>query len=200
MKQQSYSSLLFQSRTRIKKKNCPHFLCNFRPSCHCVSFQYIFKKNKSFSISFCNAHIILIILRKKRAHPPFCAIYFISPLHKSSLHESRPSSWMSLVTIFTTSLPPNSAPGFFTFSEMRSSTNPLSLATSTPIRAQPRSLSHPSTSKPRPNVSNSIAPQNSSNVYALKAVVFECQKRKRKRKTPACNRNKGMETYASNHE
>lgn len=82
---------------------------------------------------------------------------------------SNPSSSISFLTSLITSVSPTSAPGFLTFSAITSSTRPLSLATKTPILAQPLSLSHPSTSRPLPRVSSSIGPENIRSVYALKA-------------------------------
>lgn len=84
-------------------------------------------------------------------------------------YASIPSSSINLTTILITSSPPRLSPGFSTFFAMRSSTMPRSLATRTPIRAHPLSLSHPSTNRPRPMVSSSVGPENSSSVYALKA-------------------------------
>lgn len=84
-------------------------------------------------------------------------------------HASNPSSSINFVTALITSLSRRSIEGFSTFLSMMLSTMPLSLEMRTPIRAQPLKRSHPSTTRPRPRVSNSIAPENIKSVYALKA-------------------------------
>lgn len=79
-------------------------------------------------------------------------------------HASNPSSSINFVTALITSLSRRSIEGFSTFLAMILSTMPLSLEMRTPMRAQPLKRSHPSTTRPRPRVSSSIAPENINSV------------------------------------
>lgn len=84
-------------------------------------------------------------------------------------YASNPSSSINFVTALITSLSLRSIEGFSTFLAIMLSTIPLSLEMSTPIRAHPLKRSQPSTTRPRPSVSSSMAPENIKRVYALKA-------------------------------
>jgi len=84
---------------------------------------------------------------------------------------SIPSNSISFTTILMISLFSKSNPGFSTLSAMSLSMTPLRRETRTPILAHPRRRSHPSTTKPRPCVSSSIAPEKRRRVYALKALA-----------------------------
>ena len=110
-------------------------------------------------------------------HNPMLASVLIRPFMLKMIppsiplsHASMPSNSMSFVTILITSLLLKSSDGLSTFIAMMLSTIPRNLETRTPILAQPRSRSHPSTTRPRPIVSKSMAPEKRRSVYALKAV------------------------------